>query len=190
MDVRARQQRPPAAPNGYSTVNPFIFTDDADGLGRFLIEVFGAAERPEARTLDGDGLLLHAELVIGDTTVMLADRKPDWPFTPSLLQVYVDDVDATLEAARRLYATIVTEPTEFFGDVFSRFRDPWSNLWWVYRHRPPAETAADEPEWSAGAADADGDAWAEESPELRYIHDTLLVAFAGVADPRSRETAR
>ena len=138
--------------------------------------------------MDGDGLLLHAEVVIGDTTVMLADRKPDWPFTPSLLQVYVDDHDATLETARRLGAKIVTEPTEFFGDLFARFRDPWSNLWWVYRHRLPANDAAVEAPWDGDGADAD--AWDEASPELRYIHDTLLVALTGIEDPRTRANAR
>ena len=55
----------PAAPEGYGTVNPFIIADDADGLIEFLKEVFGATERPEARTTDVDGLLLHAELVVG-----------------------------------------------------------------------------------------------------------------------------
>jgi PhnB protein len=90
----------PAASAGYATVNPFIITQDADGLIDFLKQVFGATERPEARTLDDDGLLLHAELAVGNATVMFAERKPGWPFTPSLLQVYVDDVDATLDLAR------------------------------------------------------------------------------------------
>jgi uncharacterized glyoxalase superfamily protein PhnB len=175
----------PTAPKGYATINPFIVADDASGLIEFLKEVFGATERPEARTLDGDGLLLHAELAVGDTTVMFADRKPDWPFTPSLLQVYVDDVETTLDTARRLDAAIVTEPTEFFGDVFSRFRDPWSNLWWVYHHRAPAPDAEDGPsDWSDDGTASDGDRWDETSPELEYIHDTLLTGMAGVEDPR------
>jgi PhnB protein len=172
----------PAAPEGYATVNPFIITDDAGGLIEFLKQVLGATERPEARTVDGDGLLLHAELEIGDTTVMLADRKPDWPFTPSLLQVYVDEVDTTLETARRLNATVVTEPTEFYGDLFSRMRDPWNNLWWVYQHRVPAEDEATD--WSAEGAEADRDAWDQASPELQYIHDTLLTALPSIEDPR------
>jgi hypothetical protein len=88
-----------AAPAGYATVNPFIITHDADGLIDFLKQVFRVTERPEARTLDDDGLLLHAELAIGNATIMFAERKPGWPFIPSLLQVYVDDVDSTLDVA-------------------------------------------------------------------------------------------
>lgn len=175
----------PAAPAGYATVNPFIIAEDAVGLIEFLKEVFGATERQEARTNDADGLLLHAELIVGDTTVMFADRKPDWPFTPSLLQVYVDDLDTTLDTARRLNATIVTEPTEFYGDLFSRFRDPWNNLWWVYHHRVVAHDAADDGLGSSDDdADAGGEGWNEASPELRYIHDTLLTALPSLEDPR------
>lgn len=89
----------PAAPEGYATVNPFIITTGAEDLTRFVIDVFGGEERAEARTVDDDGLLLQAEVRVGTTTIMLAERKPDWPFTPSLLQIYVDDLDAVLERA-------------------------------------------------------------------------------------------
>jgi PhnB protein len=170
-----REPSIPAAPAGYATVNPFIITQDADGLIGFLERVFGATERPEARTTDDDGLLLHAELAIGNATVMFGERKPGWPFTPSLLQVYVDDVEATLEVARQLGATVVTEPTGFFGDTFSRFRDPWSNLWWVYRHGGQT--------WTGDAAGGDED-WDQASPELTYIHGTLLTAMRQLQDPR------
>jgi uncharacterized glyoxalase superfamily protein PhnB len=175
----------PAVPEGYATVNPFIIADDANVLIEFVKRVFGASERPEARTTDVDGLLLHAELAIGGTTIMFADRKPEWPFTPSLLQVYVDDLDTTLSTARQLNATVVTEPTEFYGDLFSRIRDPWNNLWWVYHHQARAEKGGDDgTDWSAGANEADGDAWDEASPGLKYIHDTLLTALPSIRDPR------
>ena len=169
----------PAAPAGYATVNPFVITHDANGLIDFLEQVFGATERPEARTLDHDGLLLHAELVVGSATIMFGERKPGWPFTPSLLQVYVDDVEATLGVARRLGATVVTEPTDFYGDTFSRFRDPWSNLWWVYRHGGQAWTGDEESADATGAGE-----WEQASPELTYIHDTLLTAMPQLQDPR------
>jgi PhnB protein len=175
------QAQTPDKPDGYATVNPFIISDDSAGLIEFLKQVFGATERPEARTMDHDGLLLHAELAIGDATIMFGERKPDWPFTPSLLQVYVDDVGRTLEVARRLGANIVTEPTDFFGDTFSRFRDPWGNLWWVYRHGGQTWTG-DEGEWAA----SDAEQWNDGSPELTYIHDTLVRTLSGLSDPRRK----
>lgn len=185
----------PARPAGSNTINPFLMTDDAARIIAFLIDVFGAVDVAEARTLDTDGLILHSELRIGDSVITIADRKPDWPFTPGFVQVYVDDVEATLERAQRLGARIVTRPTDFFGDTFSRFSDPSGNLWWVYRHEPQAAS-----EWSAesdaeGGADweadgADGAAGAEDwsdfsSPELEYIHESLVAAMSALRDPRS-----
>lgn len=159
----------PAVPQGYSTVNSFIITNEASKMITFLEQVFGASEIPETHTLDHDGLILHAELQIGDSIVMVADRKADWPFTPSLLRVYVSDLPATLELAKKHGATIVTEPTDFYGDTLSRFTDPWNNLWWVYEH-------GEEIDWSAvgSEAGADGLDWSAESKELTYIHKTLI----------------
>jgi uncharacterized glyoxalase superfamily protein PhnB len=154
-------------PEGYNTVNPFIITKDARKLIEFLKEVFGGQAVKEAYTMDTDGLLLHAELRVGNSTIMLADTKEGWPFTPSLLQIYVEDVEKTLQRAEERGAKIVTRPTEFYGDVFSRFVDPWDNLWWVYQHRGQAT-------WEE-ADNTDTDmTWATESGELDYIHETLL----------------
>ncbi|QRY53101.1 VOC family protein [Mycolicibacterium septicum] len=184
----------PAAPAGFSTINPFIVTRDAAGLIRFLADVFDGVDHPDARTVDDDGLLLHAELQIGGSTVMFAERKPDWPFTPALLQVYVDDVEVVLDRAAAGGAEIITRPTEFYGDTFSRFLDPWHNLWWVYRSGTREDIAQDSNggESSAGtdwSDNTDGSAGWEPTPELAYIHDTLLQALPKVRDPHSFSTS-
>ncbi|MGW8483964.1 VOC family protein [Microbacterium sp. NPDC055903] len=173
----------PTAPEGYATVNPFIITTDADELTRFVIEVFDGQERAEARTIDEDGLLLQAEVRVGTTTIMLAERKPNWPFTPSLLQVYVDDLDAVLERALSRGARLVTRPTDFFGTTFARVQDASANLWWIWQHGEAdwsSEGGADE--WSA---EDSGEGWGEVSPELAYIHDSLLEAMTSLRDPKS-----
>jgi uncharacterized glyoxalase superfamily protein PhnB len=173
----------PAHPAGSNTVNSFIMTDNATALIAFVSDVFGAVDVPQARTIDTDGLILHSELIIGDSMLTIADRKLDWPFTPAFTRVYVDDVDATLARAEQLGARIVTQPTEFFGDVFSRFQDPQGNLWWVYRHN----AASDGQEWVEDDAAAGGDDGSWESftsPELEYIHSTLVEAMASLKDPR------
>lgn len=174
----------PAAPEGYATVNPFIITHGAEEISAFIIEVFGGVERLESRTVDVDGLLLQGE-VVGTTTIMLAERKPGWAFTPSFLQIYVDDIEATLERAVARGARILTQPTDFFGTQFSRVQDPAANIWWVWQH---GELVWDE----AAHADAwDGDApaedWAAVSPELAYIRDTLLDAMANLRDPEAEQ---
>lgn len=87
----------PKVSAGYHTINPFIITKDATKFIGFLEKVFGAKEVAEAHTMDSDGLLLHSEFKIGDSTVMVADSKEGWRFTPSLLQIYVEDVEKTLQ---------------------------------------------------------------------------------------------
>lgn len=190
MSDSAGMHSVPPAPAGSNTVNPFIWTHDAAGLLDFLVAVFEAHEVGEARTLDTDGLILHSELLIGDSTLTIADRKPGWPYTPAFTRVYVDDVDATLDRARSHGASVVTEPTAFWGDKLSRFADPFGNLWWVYQHDPtPTSWEGGE---STGATEGTSvDAGSEESwesfatPELDYIHSTLVAAMTSLRDPRS-----
>lgn len=187
----------PAAPAGSNTVNPFIMTSDAVELIAFVAHVFGAVDVPEARTTDSDGTILHSELLIGDSMITICDRKADWPFTPAFTRVYVDDVESTLARAEERGARIVTQPTDFFGDVFSRVQDLQGNLWWIYRHTPAtaegaqewgtADAAAGAQDWSDADASADGEeSWESyTSPELEYIHSTLVEAMAALRDPRA-----
>jgi PhnB protein len=78
-------------------------------------DVFSARETLAAHVTDSDDLLIHAEVRIGDATIMCCDAKPDWPFTPALLQVYVDDADVVVQRAGAHGAHLFTEPTWFFG---------------------------------------------------------------------------
>ena len=161
-----------ATPTGFSTLNPFFITRDADGLIAFLREVFGGAEHLDARTVDIDGLLLHAELEIGGTTLMFAERKPDWPFLPQLTQIYVGDLADVLARAAERGARIITRPTDFFGTAFSRMADPWGNLWWVYQHGEAPDLDRDAAQDEIGPEPAE---WAD--PGLAYIHRTIVEAM-------------
>lgn len=153
-------------PSGWATVNPVLLPRDPDGLIAFLKGVFGGHEHEDARTMDIDGLLIHAEFEIGEVTFTIAERKPDWPFLPQLNQVYVDDVDATLARAVERGARIITEPTDLYGTMFSRMLDPWGNMWWVYQH-------GEAPDIDWGAADDEpAQEWVD--PNLAYIHRTIL----------------
>jgi uncharacterized glyoxalase superfamily protein PhnB len=87
------------------------FSIDAPNFIEFIEKVFGAKEVTEAYTMDTDGLLLHSEFTIGGSRVIVADTKEGWPFIPSLLQIYVEDVEETLQRAEELGARIVTRPT-------------------------------------------------------------------------------
>jgi len=145
----------PVTPAGYHTVTPWIAARDANGLVAFIERVFGGRETPGSRVTSADGRIDHVEVRLGDSTIMLFDRREGWLETPGLLKVYVEDVDAVAQRAREAGATVVTEPTPlFFGETVARVRDPWGNLWWIHerteevdpseleaRMRNPTETA-------------------------------------------------
>ena len=82
--------------------------------------------------LDGDGLIGHAEIQVGDSVIMCFDRKNDWPETPAFLRLYVKNAEEVIGRGRKAGATIITEATRlFFGDKVGRMLDLWGNIWWV-----------------------------------------------------------
>ena len=87
---------------GYGSLNAFAAVTGpggARGFLAFLEAVLDAVETPEAHAVDTDGLLIHAETRIGDSCLMVVDSKPEWPFTPALLQLNVRDPEEVLRRA-------------------------------------------------------------------------------------------
>lgn len=117
-------------PQGYTTVSPYLIVDDANHTIEFLVRVFDAVEL--RRFPDGAGKLMHAEVRIDDTVVMLADGSAGWPPIPSYVHVYVPDVDATYRRALEAGGTSVQEPVKK-GDEDKRggVRDAGGTTWWI-----------------------------------------------------------
>ena len=79
-----------------------------------------------------DGTIGHAEIRVGDTTLLAFDRRDGWPEMPSLLRVFVADADETTDRAVAVGARVVTAPrTHAFGQRGGRVRDPFGNIWWI-----------------------------------------------------------
>lgn len=83
----------PYKPNNYTTVSPYLIVNGANDTIEFLKRVFGAVEL--RRFLDDAGKVMHAEVRLDDTVVMIADGTEGWPPVPSHVHVYVADVEAT-----------------------------------------------------------------------------------------------
>lgn len=155
-------------PADHNTVNPFVIVPKAAEFIDFVTEVFDGRESTAFRVPDRDGLLIHAEVVVGDSSILICDRKPDWPFTPALLQVYVPDSQAVLDRAVAKGATIITPVSAFYGGYsLARFRDPWNNLWWLY-----APDAAESDVRSSESSKTD---WQNSEPSR--IYTTLMQAM-------------
>ena len=117
-------------PEGASSVSPYLIVDGADNTIAFLVKVFGAVEL--RRFAAPDGKLIHAEVRIDDTVVMLADAVPQWPAVPSHVHVYVPDVDATYRRALEVGATSVQEPVKKDDeDKRGGVRDAGGTTWWI-----------------------------------------------------------
>ncbi|MEL7977786.1 VOC family protein [Isoptericola sp. F-RaC21] len=132
------------------SLNPFVVVDGAAGLITFCEEVFGAREVPEARTATPAGSLIHAEVRLGDSFLLLADRQDGWQARPGLLQVWVSSVDDVLARAVERGGQVVTPPSPFYGELtLARMADPWGNLWWLYASAPGQADPA--PHWAGGS---------------------------------------
>lgn len=139
-----------AIPGRGNTVNPFIVVDNASGFIDFAEDIFGAREVAEARAPTPSGELIHAELRIGDSVLLLADRLDGWPSRPGLLQLWVADIENLIVRATDRGALIVTPPAPFYGSLtLARVEDPWGNLWWLYQ--PVPGQADPTPAWEGGS---------------------------------------
>lgn len=118
-------------PDSYPDASPYLIVDEADRVIRFLAEAFGGQER--RRYEDPDGGILHAEVQVGDSIIMLADAVPGWPATQSSIHLYVRDVDAAYRAGVEAGGEPLQKPDRRRGDPDRRggFKDPSGNTWWV-----------------------------------------------------------
>jgi uncharacterized glyoxalase superfamily protein PhnB len=122
-----------AAPAGYTSVAPWVVTDDTGAFLDFVAQVFGGEELARVKT--EDGLVGHGEIRVGDTVVLAFDRHADWPRLPSLLRVFVADADEVFTRAVEAGSHVVTSLGDnAFGQRGGRIRDPFGNIWWVVSH--------------------------------------------------------
>jgi PhnB protein len=121
----------PYKPADYNTVSPYLIVNGADATIDFLKRVFGAVEL--RRFPDKDGKLMHAEVRIDDTVIMLADPvPPDWPAIATSVHIYVPDVDATYRSALAAGAVSVQEPVKKEDeDKRGGVKDAGGTTWWI-----------------------------------------------------------
>lgn len=117
-------------PQGYSSLSPYIMADGAQRVIDFLIEAFDGREM--RRYDNADGSIRHAEVLIDDSIVMIADGGGDFPAFPIWLHVYVPDVDATYRRALDAGGESVQEPQQKEDpDRRAGVKDPAGNTWWI-----------------------------------------------------------
>ena len=139
-----------AVPDGYHTVTPYLIVDGAAEALEFYKNAFGATEKLRLDWPDGSKIG-HAEIVIGDSPVMIADEHPELDAlgpksrggTTVSLCIYFENVDERFARAVEAGATVVRPlQNQFYGDRSGTLQDPYGHLWTITTHVedvPPEE---------------------------------------------------
>jgi uncharacterized glyoxalase superfamily protein PhnB len=114
----------------YRTVTPYLVVSDADAELAFLKAAFGATEVDCQR--NPDNRVMHAEMKIGDSLVMLGQASGRWTPRPAALYLWVDNVDATYARALQAGATSESEPEDKpYGHRNAGVIDQNGITWWI-----------------------------------------------------------
>jgi PhnB protein len=136
--AKAKVTKVQPVPKGYHTVVPTLTVRNAVQALEFYKNAFGAKEK--ARMPGPDGNIMHAEIMIGDSHVMLGEENPQMnqlsPLslngTGSGLYIYVKNVDKVFDQAVKAGATADMPVTDmFWGDRFGHVKDPFGHSWGI-----------------------------------------------------------
>ena len=134
---------PRPIPEGYHSITPALVFKDAKKAIAFYKKAFGAEE---VLVLAGsNGKIMHAELKIGDSPILLGEENPAWPEHKSAetvgnvgcfsLNLYVPDADAVFKQAVAAGAKAAEQPSDaFWGDRYGRVVDPFGYTWGILTH--------------------------------------------------------
>ncbi|MFN2142705.1 MAG: VOC family protein [Candidatus Promineifilaceae bacterium] len=117
-------------PEGYNNVSPYLVVNGAEETIAFLSAVFDGQEI--RRFPSETGGIMHAEVRVGDSVIMLADGVEQWPAFPAHVHVYVPDVDAAYQRALKAGAASVQEPQQKEDeDRRGGVLGPGGITWWM-----------------------------------------------------------
>jgi PhnB protein len=123
-----------AIPEGYHTATPYLVVKGADKTVEFLKKAFGAVPAFEPMTRP-DGKIMHADLRIGDSHVMIGEASDQHPAMPAMVHLYVPNVDAVYQGALAAGGISAMEPADqFYGDRGASVKDPSGNHWHIATH--------------------------------------------------------
>ena len=126
-------------PEGCHSITPYLLVPDVGRLIEFLKRAFDAVEREKiARP---NGTILHAQVKIGDSILMIGEPQSPYKPLPTMLYLYVADVDATFKQALAAGAVSTSEPADmFYGDRSASVKDVAGNTWWIATHKEELTT--------------------------------------------------
>jgi PhnB protein len=137
QDRRRIMARVNPIPEGHHTVTPYLTLKNTAAALDFYKKAFGAEELYRMPGPDGQSIM-HAEMKIGDSMVMLGEECPDMGVvsplalnnSPVTVHLYVENADAVFQRAVSAGAETMMPPTDmFWGDRFAKVKDPFGHRW-------------------------------------------------------------
>ena len=129
-------------PDGYHSITPMLIVKDGLKAIEYYKKVFGAIDKG-TMMMPGNKSVAHAELLIGDSKIMLSDEFPEMkslsPTTiggsPVSLYLYVEDVDKTFNlAVAEGGKSLFPVQDRFYGDRHGSIQDPFGHIWSIATH--------------------------------------------------------
>ena len=119
-------------PDGHNSVSPYLVVDDVSRLIAFLADAFDAVELFRFEAPDGSARIMHAEVRIDDTVVMMGESDAGGSETAVNVHVYVPDVDATYRRALQAGGASIQEPVKKQDhDKRGGVKGPGGVTWWI-----------------------------------------------------------
>jgi PhnB protein len=119
----------PKIPANYQTVMPYLIVKGAALFMNFMEKVFDATETHN--TMRDEKIIRHAEIMVGESTIMLADATDQYPAQTAGFFIYVDNADVrykkAIDAGAKAITPISDQPYGRTGGV----ADPFGNTWWI-----------------------------------------------------------
>ena len=131
---------------GFRAITPYLFAQDAAHLIKFISRAFGGVEA--FRKERPDGAVIHAEMRVGDSMLMLGEATPQFGPMPTSIYLYVTDSDSVYQHALSVGGVsvfpIMTLPN---GERYGGVKDPFGNVWWIATHVEDVPPDEEERRW-------------------------------------------
>ena len=116
-------------PEGYQRIMPYLIVENAAAFIDFAKKVFGAEEK--IKMMRDKETIMHAEVTIGESVIMIADATETYNPRPAGLFIYVDECDEVYQKAMQHGAETVAEPANQQYGRSAGIQDAFGNTWWI-----------------------------------------------------------
>jgi uncharacterized glyoxalase superfamily protein PhnB len=116
-------------PEGYQQVMPYLIIKNANEFSQFMTAVFNAKE--VNRHMRDEKIIMHAEIKIGNSTIMFADATDPWKPQNAGMFIYVENADNTFQIAVNNGVEVLMKPTDQPYGRSCGVKDSFGNTWWI-----------------------------------------------------------